>query len=214
MTKTPSFTTISTKLQRIAKLAREAPQLAFTTLAHHINMDLLREAYRRTRKDAAVGVDGQTGAEYAKDLEANLQSLLDRVKSGRYRAPPVRRVHIPKGDGSKTRPIGVPTFEDKILQRAVVMILEPIYEQDFVSWSYGFRPGRSQHQMLRATWEAMMRMHGGWVLEVDIKSFFDELDHGHLHGFLRQRVRDGVLLRLLGKWLNAGVFEGGGVKAS
>lgn len=209
MAKTPSFSTTSTKLQRIAQLAREAPQLAFTTLAHHLNMDLLREAYRRTRKDAAVGIDGQTGTEYAANLEQNLQSLLARVKSGKYRAPPVRRVHIPKGDGSKTRPIGVPTFEDKVLQRAVVMILEPIYEQDFVPWSYGFRPGRSQHQALAATWEALMKMHGGWVLEVDIASFFDELDHGHLRGFVRQRVRDGVLLRLLGKWLNAGVFEDG-----
>ena len=209
MTKTPSFTTISTKLQRIAKLARDAPQLAFTTLAHHINTGLLYEAYRRTRKDAAAGIDGQIGTEYAKNLEANLQSLLDRVKSGKYQAPPVRRVHIPKGDGSKTRPIGVPTFEDKVLQRAVVMILEPIYEQDFVDWSYGFRPRRSAHQALAATREALMEMQGGWVLEVDIASFFDELDHGHLRGILRQRVRDGVLLRLLGKWLNAGVVEDG-----
>ena len=129
MPKTPSFTTISTKLQRIAELANEAPQLAFTTLAHHIDMSLLHEAFRRTRKDAAAGIDGQKGAEYAKNLEGNLRSLLDRVKSGKYQAPPVRRVHIPKGEGSKTRPIGVPTFEDKVLQRAVVMILEPIYEQ-------------------------------------------------------------------------------------
>jgi len=209
MAKTPNSITISTKFQRIAKLAKEAPQLAFTTLAHHIDLDLLHEAYRRTRKDAAVGIDGQTGAQYAKDLEGNLQSLLDRVKSGKYRAPPVRRVHIPKGDGSKTRPIGVPTFEDKVLQRAVVMILEPIYEQDFMDWSYGFRPGRSQHQALAATRDALMDMHGGWVLEVDVSSFFDELDHDHLRGFLRQRVRDGVLLRLLGKWLNAGVCEDG-----
>ena len=214
MARTPSPTNISLKLQRIAKLASEAPQLAFTTLAHHIDMDLLREAYRRTRKDAAAGIDGRTGTEYATNLEANLQSLLDRVKSGNYQAPPVRRVHIPKGDGSRTRPIGVPTFEDNVLQRAVVMILEPIYEQDFMVWSYGFRPGRSQHQALRATWMGLMRMHGGWVLEVDIKSFFDELDHDHLRGFVRQRVRDGVLLRLLGKWLNAGVLEDGVVTAS
>ena len=209
MTRTPSPTTISPKLHRIANLASKAPQLAFTTLAHHIDMDLLREAYRRTRKDAAVGIDGQTGVGYAANLEANLQSLLDRVKSGKYQAPPVRRVHIPKGDGSKTRPIGVPTFEDKVLQRAVVMILEPIYEQDFMDWSYGFRPGRSAHQALAATWDSLMQMHGGWVLEVDISSFFDELDHDHLRGFVRRRVRDGVLLRLLGKWLNAGVLEDG-----
>jgi group II intron reverse transcriptase/maturase len=179
-----------------------------------MDQDFLREACRRTRKDAAAGVDGQTAAEYMANLEENLQSLLDRVKSGTYRAPPVRRVHIPKGDGSKTRPIGIPTFEDKILQRAVVMLLEPIYEQDFVDWSYGFRPGRSAHQALAATWEGLMQMRGGWVLEVDITSFFDEVGHEHLREFVRKRVRDGVLLRLLGKWLNAGVFENGVVTTS
>ena len=209
MTETSSFGTISTRLQRVADLARAAPDMAFTTLAHLIDMDLLREAHRRTRKDGAVGIDGQTADEYAANLEVNLQSLLDRAKSGKYRAPPVRRVHIPKGAGSKTRPIGVPTFEDKILQRAVLMVLEPIYEQDFVDWSYGFRPGRSAHDALDATWKALMEMHGGWVIEVDIESFFDELDRDHLRTFLRQRVRDGVLSRLLGKWLAAGVIEDG-----
>ena len=205
---------ISPKLRRIAKLASEAPELAFNTLGHLLSVELLTEAYRRTRKDAAVGVDGQSAQEYAKDLEGNFQSLLDRVKSGTYRAPPVRRVHIPKGRGSKTRPIGIPTFEDKVLQRAVVMILEQIYEQDFMDWSYGFRPGRSQHQALEATWSALMKMGGGWVLEVDIKSFFDELDHGHLRDFVRKRVRDGVLLRLIGKWLKAGVLEDGSIQTS
>lgn len=199
MTETSGSNTISTRLHRIAELARRAPDMAFTTLAHHIDMDLLREAYRRTRKDGAVGIDGQTADEYAANLEANLRSLLDRAKSGRYRAPPVRRVHIPKGDGSKTRPIGVPTFEDKLLQRAVLMVLEPIYEQDFVDWSYGFRSGRSAHDALAATWKALMEMHGGWVIEVDIESFFDELHHDHLRSFLRRRVQDGVLTRLLGK---------------
>jgi group II intron reverse transcriptase/maturase len=176
--------------------------------------DLLREAYRRTRKDAAAGVDGQTAAEYAANLGENLRSLLGRAKSGTYRAPPVRRVHIPKGDGSKTRPIGIPTFEDKVLQRAVVMLLEPIYEQDFVNWSYGFRPGRSAHQALAVVWKGLMQMRGGWVLEVDISSFFDEVGHEHLRGFVRKRVRDGVLLRLLGKWLKAGVCENGVVVTS
>lgn len=214
MTETPSSTTISTKLRRIADQARKAPELAFTTLAHHIDIEFLHEAYRRTRKGGATGVDGQSAAEYAKNLEANLQSLLDRAKSGRYRAPPVRRVHIPKGDGSKTRPIGVPTFEDKVLQRAVAMLLEPIYEQDFVPWSFGFRRGRSAHQALQLVQSSLMDMGGGWVLEVDIQSFFDELVHAHLRDFLRLRVRDGVLLRLLGKWLAAGVFEDGALKAS
>ena len=141
----PSSETVSTKLQRIAKLSREAPDMAFTSLSHHIDIEWLREAYRRTRKDGAPGVDGQTAAEYEAGLEANLQSLLYRAKSGTYRAPPVKRVHIPKGVGVETRPIGIPTFEDKILQRAVVMGLEAVYEQDFLACSYGFRPGRSAH---------------------------------------------------------------------
>lgn len=155
-----------------------------------------------------------TAAEYEANLGKNLRSLLDRVKSGTYRAPPVRRVYIPKGDGSKTRPIGIPTIEDKILQRAVVMLLEPIYEQDFVDWSYGFRPRRSAHQALAVVWKNLMQMCGGWVLEVDISSFFDEVGHEHLRGFVRKRVRDGVLLRLLGKWLKAGVCENGVVVTS
>jgi len=183
--------------------------MAFTTLAHHVDLDWLREAYRRTRKDGAAGVDGQTAAEYATKLEENLRSLLDRAKSGSYRAPPVRRVNIPKGDGTQTRPIGVPTFEDKILQRAVAMLLEAIYEQDFLDCSYGFRPGRSAHQAVERIQNEATRMTGGWVLEIDIARFFDTLDHAHLRSMLGRRVRDGVLLRLIGKWLNAGVMEAG-----
>jgi len=206
---TPSPEDISPGLQRIAELARTAPGLAFTTLAHHIDIEHLTRAYERTRKDAAVGVDGQTAAEYARGLETNLRSLEGSFKSGEYKAPPVRRVHIPKGDGRSTRPIGVPTFEDKVLQRAVVMVLEPIFEQDFLPCSYGFRPGRSAHQALDALWQGLMKMHGGWVFEVDIKSFFDTLDHGHLRGFLDRRVRDGVIRRMIDKWLKAGVLEEG-----
>jgi group II intron reverse transcriptase/maturase len=183
--------------------------MAFTSLAHLMDIDWLKEAYRRTRKDGAVGVDGVTAEEYEQDLEGNLQRLLDRAKSGTYQAPPVRRVHIPKGTGSETRPIGIPTFEDKILQRAVAMVLEAIYEQDFLDCSYGFRPGRSAHQALDALWQQVMEINGGWVLEIDIRKFFDALDHRHLHAILRRRVRDGVLLRLIGKWLKAGVLEGG-----
>jgi RNA-directed DNA polymerase len=211
MKETPGSPSISTKLEQVAKLAREAPGMAFTTLAHHIDVEWLREAYRRTRKDGAAGVDGQTADEYAAHLEDNLRSLLERAKSGTYRAPPVRRVHIPKGDGSQTRPIGIPTFEDKVLQRAVVMVLEAIYEQDFLHGSYGFRPGRSAHQALDALRHQTVSMSGGWVLEVDIRKFFDTLDHGHLQEILRRRVRDGVLLRLIGKWLHAGVLEAGTV---
>ena len=139
--------------------------MSLTTLAHHIDIEWLHEAYRRTRKDAAAGVDGQTAEEYAAKLEENLQSLLDRAKSGTYWAPPVRRVHIPKGTGKETRPIGIPTFEDKVLQRAVTMVLEAVYEQDFLDCSYGFRPGRSAHQALQAFRDQTMAMQGGWVLE-------------------------------------------------
>jgi group II intron reverse transcriptase/maturase len=185
--------------------------MALKTLAHHIDMDWLREAYRRTRKDGATGVDQQTAAEYAMNLEGHLRSLLDRAKSGTYRAPPVRRVHIPKGSGAETRPIGIPTFEDKVLQRAVAMVLEAVYEQDFLDCSYGFRPTRSAHQALQTLWHQAMRTAGGWVLEIDVRKFFDAMDHGHIREILRRRVLDGVLLRLIDKWLNAGVLEDGGI---
>jgi group II intron reverse transcriptase/maturase len=183
--------------------------MELTTLAHHIDEMFLVEAYRRTRKDGAVGIDGQTAAEYATELPANLQDLLERLKAGTYYAPPVRRVHIPKGDGSQTRPIGIPTFEDKLLQRAVAMVLEAVYEQEFHDFSYGFRPGRSAHQALQALWDNLMVMGGGWLLDVDLKSFYDTIDHGHLRSFLDQRVRDGVLRRTIDKWLKAGVLEDG-----
>jgi group II intron reverse transcriptase/maturase len=171
----------------------------------------LREAYRRTRKDGARGVDGQSAHEYAANLEENLRSLLERAKSGTYRAPPVRRVYIPKGSGAETRPLGIPTFEDKVLQRAVVMVLEAVYEQDFLDCSYGVRPKRSAHQALEALQHQAVVMAGGWVVEIDIRRFFERLDHGKLREVLRRRVHDGVLLRLIGKWLNAGVLEDGGL---
>jgi group II intron reverse transcriptase/maturase len=177
-------------------------------LAHHIDVNWLREAYRRTRKDGALGVDGQSAEQYAERLEDNLQSLLDRAKSGQYRAPPVRRVHIPKGDGTETRPIGIPTFEDKVLQRAVAMVIGEVYEQEFHDFSYGFRPGRSAHQALQAIRNAAWRMEGGWLVEVDIRKFFDTVEHAHLREILHRRIGDRVLLRLIGKWLNAGVVEG------
>jgi len=211
MNETPSSESISLKLERIAELAKKAPGMAFTTLAHHMDIDWMREAYKRTRKDGATGIDGQTAEQYAANLEDNLQSLLNRAKSGSYVAPPVRRVHIPKGEGSETRPIGIPTFEDKVLQRAVVMLLEAVYEQDFLDCSYGFRRGRSAHQALEALQNRSAAMGGGWLLEVDIRKFFDTLEHRHLREILGQRVRDGVLLRLIGKWLNAGVLENGAV---
>ena len=207
----PSPVHVLTKLRRVAELARGAPDMAFTSLSHHIDVEFLKEAHARTRKNAASGVDGQTAADYQQDLEGNLQGLLGRLKSGTYRAPNVKRVHIPKGDGSKTRPIGIPTFEDKVLQRAVHMLLEPIYEEDFLDCSYGYRPGRSAHGALEAVRSALMKTGGGWVLEADIQGFFDHLDHAHLRTFLDRRVRDGVLRRVLHKWLKAGVLESGQV---
>ena len=200
---------ISTRLQRVAELSRAHPERVFTTLAHVIDLEWLREAYRLTRKDAAAGVDGQSAAAYGEKLEENLQSLLDRLHTGMYKAPPVRRVYIPKADGRTMRPLGVPTFEDKVLQRAVAMVLEAIYEQDFLACSYGFRPGRSAHQALQALWEGTMSMNVGWVLDVDIQKFFDELDHKQLKSFLDRRVKDGVIRRVVHKWLHAGVMEAG-----
>src|SRR5438552_4895320 len=173
MIETQSSLDVSTKLERIAELARRKPGVSLQTLAHHIDIDWLREAYRRTRKDGATGIDRQTADEYASNLDENLRSLLERAKSGSYVAPPVRRVHIPKGDGSQTRPIGIPTFADKVLQRAVTMVLEAVYEQSFLDCSYGFRPKRSPHQALQAVWDDIMRMRGGWIVKVDIKHCFD-----------------------------------------
>src|SRR5262249_43167487 len=201
---------VSTKQRRIAELARQCPEMGFTSLGHLIDIDWLREAYRRTRKDGAVGVDGQDGEDYAVNLEENLRSLLERAKSGTYHAPPVRRTYIPKaGSTTEQRPLGIPTFEDKVLQRAVVMVLEAIYEQDFKNCSYGFRPGRSAHQALASLWDQTMATGGNWIVEVDIRKFLDTIDHGHFRALLQRRVRDGVLLRLIGKWLNAGVLEDG-----
>ena len=199
---------ISTRLARIAELARNHPDRAFRSLHHAIDIDWLREAYRRTRKDGATGVDGQRAADFAMDLEGNLQNLLGQFRTGAYRAPPVRRVHITKADGRSTRPIGIPTFEDKVLQRALAMLVEAIYEPEFHPGSFGFRPGRNAHDALESLRNGLMSMRGGWVLEVDIKSFFDTLDHGALRQFLDRRLTDGVLRRAIDKWLKAGVLEG------
>lgn len=166
------------------------------------------EAYRLTRKDGAPGIDGVTAADYEVNLEANLLDLLDRIKSGRYRAPPVRRAYIPKADGTQ-RPLGIPTFEDKVAQRAVTMVLEEIYEQDFLPCSYGFRPGRSAHQALRMLQNVLWAKRLYWVLDIDIRKYFDTIAHSHLRVFLDQRVTDGVIRRMIDKWLKAGVIEDG-----
>jgi RNA-directed DNA polymerase len=209
MDETSGSTPISTRLERIATLARQLRDQPLTTLAHHIDLEWLREAHRRTRKDGATGVDGQPADAYAAHLEDNLRSLLERAKSGTYRAPPVRRAYIPK-DSGEMRPLGIPTFEDKVLQRAVAMVLEAVYEPEFLDCSYGFRPGRSAQQALDVLHREASKMAGGWIIEVDIRKYFDSIDHERLRE-VRGRIRDGVIQRLIGKWLNAGVLEDGAV---
>lgn len=199
---------VQTKQERIAELARRHPEWALYTLHHHIDYEWVRYAYECTRKDGAIGVDGQTAAEYAVNLEHNLLSLIDRIKSGRYYAPAVRRHYIAKRDGGQ-RGLGIGCFEDKVAQRAIVMLLEPVYEQVFLDCSHGFRPGRNAHQALRAVWLAIMERGGRWVLDVDIRKFFDSLVPGQLRAFLDRRVTDGVVRRMIDKWLKAGVLEEG-----
>ena len=204
------LTNLSTKRQRIAELARTKSGVALSTLHHVLDLEWMREAYRLTRKDGAPGIDGVMAAEYAQNLEDNLSDLLERMKSGRYQAPPVRRVYIPKGDrAGSLRPLGLPTFEDKVAQRAVVMVLEAIYEQDFLPCSYGFRPGRSAHQALQALRNGFMSHGLRWVIDLDIEKYFDSISHSHLRAFLDRRVTDGVLRRMIDKWLKAGVLEDG-----
>lgn len=202
---------VSTKLSRIAELARSEPGRVFSSLHHVIDEALMEEAYRLTRKDGARGIDGEGASAFAANLSERLRALRECLLSGRYRAPAVRRVHIPKWDGRKTRPIGIPTFADKVLQRAVGMVLSAIYEEEFLACSCGYRPGRSAHGALDALREGLMDMGGGYVVELDIEGYFDTLDHGTLRGFLGQRVTDGVLRRAIDKWLAAGVFENGSV---
>jgi len=199
---------VTTKLRRIEELARKHRNRVFTSVSHVIDLNWMLEAYRRTRKDGAPGVDGQTSADYAKNLKANLEALVKKIREGTYRPPPVRRVHIPKGAG-KTRPIGIPSFEDKIVQRAIAMLLEAIYEQEFHPYSFGFRPGRSAHQALEELQKRPTYWQRCWVLDADIQSFFDTIDHTRLRRILDQRVRDGVIRRLVDLWLNAGVMEQG-----
>lgn len=199
---------VSTKQQRIAELACMHREVSFTSLAYYVDEEWLQEAYRKTRKDGAVGVDGVTAAEYERNLTENLRSLLTRFKEGCYYAPPVKRVYIPKDvKGKEMRPLGIPTLEDKILQRAVKMVLEPLYELEFYDCSYGFRPERSVHQALEELWQTITSMGGCTILEVDIRNFFGTLRHSELRDFIKHRVCDGVLMRTIGKWLKAGVME-------
>jgi len=189
-------------------LARAKRGTALYSLHHVIDLDWMLEAYRLTRKDGAPGIDSVTAADYEANRDANLLNLLERIKSGRYHAPPVRRAYIPKADGSQ-RMLGIPSFEDKVAQRAVMMVLEAIYEQDFLPCSYGFRPGRSAHQALNSLRHAIWSKRLYWVLDVDISKYFDSIPHTHLRAFLDQRVTDGVIRRMIDKWLKAGAVEDG-----
>jgi len=174
---------VLTKQKRIAELANRYKGKPLTSLNHYLDEEWIRYAFELTRKDGAVGIDGQTAAEYESNLQVNLKSLLDRIKSGQYKAQPARRVYIPKADGSK-RPLGIPTFEDKVAQRAVVLLLEPMYEQDFKDCSFGFRPGKSPHQALQQLRSDIMERNGRWILDVDLRRFFDTIEKGKLRSLI------------------------------
>jgi RNA-directed DNA polymerase len=207
--RTPGRNDAPNALERIRQAAKKDRKLRFTALLQHIyNPDMLRWAYLRLKKEAAAGVDGETWRHYGEELEANLRGLSERLKRGAYRAKPVRRVNIPKADG-RQRPLGVTALEDKIVQRATVEVMNAIYETDFLGFSYGFRPGRSPHHALDALYTGLLTRKVGWVLDVDIRSFFDNISHEWLEKFLGHRIADRRVVRLIQKWLNAGVLEDG-----
>jgi group II intron reverse transcriptase/maturase len=195
-------------LTRVREVARRDKKARFTALLHHVTVDLLRAAFKALRRDAAPGVDGVTWEQYQEQLEDNLRSLHGRLHGGTYRAKASRRVYIPKADG-RQRPLGIAALEDKIAQRAVVEVMNAIYEEDFLGFSYGFRPGRNQHNALDALAVGIRRMKVSWVLDADIRGFFDAISHEWLARFLEHRIADKRLLRLIQKWLNAGVMEDG-----
>jgi RNA-directed DNA polymerase len=207
--RTPSRADALSALERVRQAAEKDKKLRFTALLHHIyNLETLRTAYFSLKKEAAPGVDGETWRHYGEQPEVNLQDLAERLKRGAYRAKPVRRVYIPKADG-RQRPLGVTALEDKIVQRAAVEVLNAIYETDFLNFSYGFRPGRSQHQALDALYTGLLTRKVNWVLDLDIKGFFDGLSHEWLVKFVEHRIADRRVVRLIQKWLNAGVLEDG-----
>src|SRR5574337_1187302 len=207
--RTPSRSDAPRALERVRQAAGKDKKLRFTALLHHIySLETLRRAYFSLKKEAAPGVDGETWRHYGEELEKNLQDLSVRLKRGAYRAKPVRRVYIPKADG-RQRPLGVPALEDKIVQRAAVEVLNAIYEQDFLGHSYGFRPGRSQHQALDALFVGITKRKVNWIIDADIRGFFDNISHEWLLKFLEHRIADRRMLRLLKKWLRAGVSEDG-----
>jgi RNA-directed DNA polymerase len=207
--RTPSRTDALSALERVRQAARKDKKLRFTALLHHIyNLETLRAAYFSLKKEAAPGVDGETWQHYGEELVKNLQDLSERLKRGAYRAKPVRRVYIPKADG-RQRPLGVTALEDKIVQRAAVEVLKAIYETDFPGFSYGFRPGRSPHQALDALYTGLLTGKVNWVLDVDIRGYFDSISHEWLVKFVEHRMADRRVVRLIQKWLRAGVLEDG-----
>jgi len=198
-----------TKQIRIANAAEKHAGKSLVSVAHHIDVSWMYCAYEMTRRDGAAGIDGVTAAEYEIGIMEKLQNLVELLKSGIYRAPPVKRVYIPKaGSRTEKRPIGIPTYEDKILQRAIVMVLEPILEKEFYDFSYGFRPRKSAHKALERIWKESMSMNGGYIIDMDISKYFDTIDHKLLREMICRRVSDGVITRIIGKWLNAGVMDG------
>ncbi len=201
---------VSTKQLSIANTARKYSNEPITVLHPNLDVHWLWEASLRVRKNSASGVDNQRYADYEEGKQERLEALLTKAKEGSYRAPPVKRKYIPK-DGGEQRGIGIPTLDDKILQRAVVMLLEPIYEEEFYDFSFGFRPGKSPHQALRYIYSQCYEHQVAYVLDVDLRKYFDTIDHGHLREILRRRVGDGVVTRLINKWLKAGVWENGSV---
>jgi len=200
---------VSPGLDRVRHAARQRKKEKFTALLHHVTVDLLRDAFLALKRRAAAGVDGMTWQDYEANLEGNLQELHARVHRGTYRAQPVRRKFIPKPGTDKQRPLGIATLEDKIVQRAVVVVLNAIYEEDFLGFSYGFRPGRGQHDALDALSVAIGETRVNWILDADIRSFFDKLSQSWLVRFLEHRIGDERITRLVRKWLKAGVLEDG-----
>ena len=203
--------TISPELHGIAEQAVRYPEMVFNNISHKVDLAMLRKAYHQTRKDGAVGIDEVTADEYAENLEENLKSLHSRLKSGTYKAPPVERVWIDKDDRKK-RPIGIPTFEDKIAQRANATVMSAIYEVDFYDFSYGFRKGYSQHQALHTLRESCMEKNIKWIVDADVSGYFDSIDHDILRSLIQRRISDKGIIRMIGKWLNAGVMEEGKLK--
>jgi RNA-directed DNA polymerase len=208
MTDAQTSLAMSTGLRKVAERAKREPAARFNTLAHLIDVELLTRAYEGLRKSAAVGVDGITKEQYGQELESNLKNLHERLRTKRYRHQPIRRVHIPKEQGQKTRPIGISTLEDKVVQSALREVLEAVYEQDFYDCSHGFRPQRSAHGAVRSLTKAVNWGKANWILEFDIASFFDTVNRTQLLEMLRKRVADKSILRLIGKCLHVGVLDG------